>query len=118
MAHYLVLIYGNEQHWDNATADEMRQIDAGHRAFRAKAGTAVLSAGQVAGTNTATTLRAGASGSPEVTDGPFLETKEIVGGYYVVDAADVDEVVALTSLLAEATHHHSGIEIRPLVNHG
>ena len=118
MAQYLVLIYGNEQRWENASAEEMRQIDAGHRAFRAKAGTAVLSAGQATATRDATTLRAGANGSPAVTDGPFLETKEVIGGFYVVEAADIDEVVSLTAGLAEVAHDHSGVEIRPLVHHG
>jgi len=118
MAKYLVLIYGNEQRWNDVTAEQMRQIDAGHRAFTTKAGAAVLSAGQLTPTASATTLRAGSDGGPSVTDGPFLETKEIIGGFYVVEAADVDEVVSLTAGLAEVAHDHSGVEIRPLVDHG
>lgn len=118
MAQYLVLIYGNEQQWENVSEEQMRQIDAGHRAFRAKAGTAVLSAGQTTSTANATSLRAGPDGGPSVTDGPFVETKEAIGGFYVVEAADLDEVLSLTACLAEVTHDHSGVEIRPLINHG
>lgn len=118
MAQYLVLIYGNEQRWDDATAAEMRQIDAGHRDFQAKAGTAVLAAGQLTATAAATTVRAGAAGNTAVTDGPFLETKEVLGGFYVLSAADLDEAVSLVSGLAEVAHDHSGVEIRPLVGHG
>lgn len=114
MTQYLVLIYGNEQRWQNASAAEMRQIDAGHRAFRTKAGTAVLSAGELQPPAAATSLRAG----PTVTDGPFLETKEVVGGFYVLEAADLDEAVTLVTELAEVAHDHSGVEIRPLVDHG
>ena len=63
----------------------------------------------------ATTLRAGRGGAPAATDGPFLESKEVVGGFYLVEAADRDEVTAYASLLAEAAHDHSGVEIAPLV---
>jgi hypothetical protein len=118
MAQYLVLIYGNEQRWNNASAEEMRQIDAGHRAFRTKAGTAVLAAGELEPTGAAASLRAGSGGRPTVTDGPFLETKEVVGGFYVIQAADLDEAISLAAGLAEVAHDHSGVEIRPLVDHG
>jgi hypothetical protein len=118
MTQYLVLIYGNEQRWHNASTAEMRQIDAGHGAFRAKAGTAVLSAGELEPTSAATSLRAGPAARPTVTDGPFLETKEVVGGFYVLEAADLDEAVSLVAGLAEVAHDHSGVEIRPLVDHG
>jgi hypothetical protein len=50
-----------------------------------------------------------------VSDGPFLESKEVVGGFYLVDAADRDEVVGYANHLAEAAHDHSGVEIIPLL---
>ncbi|HEX9334331.1 MAG TPA: YciI family protein [Pseudonocardiaceae bacterium] len=118
MAQYLVLIYGNEQRWHNLSAAERRQIDAGHQALQTKAGTAVLATGELQQTGAATCLRAGPGGRPTVTDGPFLETKEVVGGFYVLEAADRDEAVSLVAGLAEAAHDHSGVEIRPLVDHG
>jgi hypothetical protein len=48
-----------------------------------------------------------------VTDGPFAETAEVLGGFYLVDAADLDEVIALARELPETT-----IEIRPIVPNG
>jgi hypothetical protein len=67
----------------------------------------------------ATTVRTdAASGRVTTTDGPFLETKEAVGGYYLVEAADLDEVIALTQLLPEVHASHSGVEIRQVVGHG
>lgn len=73
---------------------------------------------------TATSLRAGAGaengsgsgGRPSITDGPFLETKEAIGGFYVIEAANLDEAISLASGLAEVAHDHSGVEIRPLAN--
>lgn len=118
MAKYMILIYGNEQRWGTITPEDMSEIDAGHRSFVARAGSSILSSGQLEPMSTATTLRAGADGRPAVTDGPFLESKEVLGGFYVLEAADLDEVISLAGELAEAKHDHSGIEIVPLVDHG
>jgi hypothetical protein len=117
MAKFMILIYGDEQRWEAVSDEGMAAIDAGHRAFRERAGSAVLSAGQLAPTSTATTVRRGSDG-PTVTDGPFLETKEVVGGYYVLEARDLDEVIGLVGLLQEVADDHSGVEITPLVGHG
>jgi hypothetical protein len=118
MTQYLILIYGNEQRWDSMRPQEMQQIDEGHRTFRAKAGAAILASGQLESSATAVTLRAGLGGEYLVSDGPFQETKEVVGGFYLVEASDREEVVSLASLLAEVRHDHSGVEITRLVEHG
>jgi hypothetical protein len=62
----------------------------------------------------ATSLRPGSGGRPAITDGPFLETKEVLGGFYVLDASDLDEAISLASELPEVSVDHSGVEIRPL----
>ena len=118
MAKYMILIYGDEQQWAAMSPAEIQQIDEGHRAFRAAAGSAVVAGDELEPAPVATTLRAGAGGRPLVTDGPFLETKEAVGGYYVLEATDLDEVIALASHLHEVSAGHSGVEIRPIVDHG
>ena len=111
MTKYLVLIYGDEQRWNGMSPDEKRQIDDGHRAFRERAGDAILASGQLAPTTQAMSVR-----TPSlVTDGPFLETKEVVGGFYLVEAPDRDSVLSLVGDLAEVAHDHSGLEITPLV---
>ncbi len=66
----------------------------------------------------ATTLRTDPAGRLTTTDGPFLETKEALGGYYLVEAADLDEVIELAARLYEVSAGHSGVEIRPVVDHG
>lgn len=118
MAKYMILIYGDQQQWDAMTPDERQALYAGHGAFAAKAGSRVLSTGELQPPPMSTTMRSDDSGRVVTTDGPFLETKEILGGYYVLEAADLDEVLELVATLPEVHAHHSGVEIRPLVDHG
>lgn len=115
MAKYLVVIYGNEQSWAAAPAAWHEANSAIHGAFHASAGAAILGANELEPTTRAVSVRRGPSGRPSVTDGPFLETKEVVGGYYLLDAPNLDEAIRLTSQLPEATADHGGVEIRPIV---
>src|SRR5579864_1279332 len=62
----------------------------------------------------ATTVR-WAEGRPLVTDGPFIESKEIIGGFATVEAADLDEAIALAKRWPAQDH---AVEIRPVVDHG
>ena len=114
VAKYLILIYGDERVWDAMSPQQVEQLDAGHAAFTARAGTAVLAGGALESTSTATTLRGRVGGRPTPTDGPFLETKEALGGYYLLQAADLDEAIALAGQLPEVAAAHSGVEIRPV----
>jgi hypothetical protein len=116
MPSYLILIYGDEQRWNAMSKDEEQQIHEGHRAFQKMAGAAVRAVGELEPSTAAVTLRRGPEGRPVVSDGPFLESKEVVGGFYLVDAADRDEVIAYARNLAEALHDHSGVEIIPLLH--
>jgi hypothetical protein len=122
MAKYMLLICGDDEKWAAMPADEVRKLDAGHRAFRAAAaaatGVAVLDGQELEPPTTATTLRTDGAGRLTTTDGPFLETKEGVGGYYLIEAPDLDQVIALAGHLYEASAGHSGVEIRPVVDHG
>ena len=117
MAKYLVLIYGDEKEWANETPAERERIHAGHLRFAGTAGAAVLGGEQLMPPTTATSLRPGAGDRPTVTDGPFLETKEGLGGYYLLEAADLDAAIALAGQLPELGASHSGVEIRPIVEH-
>jgi hypothetical protein len=115
MAKYLVLIYGNEQAWADAPADWHQANSLRHEEFHAAAGTSILGANELEPAARAVSVRAGKSGKASVTDGPFLETKEVVGGYYLLEAADIGEAIRLASQLPEATAPHGGVEIRPIV---
>ncbi len=93
MAKYMLLIYGDAEQWDAMTPEQAVAHDAAHRAFREAAGERVTGGGELDLSPTATTLRGDATGGLVTTDGPFLETKEALGGYYLLDADDLDEVV-------------------------
>jgi hypothetical protein len=116
MAKFLMLIIGDQQRWAEMSEDEEQAIHAGHRAFAAAAGPAVLGGQELQ--RTGVTLRADALGRLLRTDGMFAETKEIVGGYYLIEAADIDAVAKLAEHLREVHAGHSGVEIRPVVDHG
>jgi hypothetical protein len=118
MTKYMILIFGDEAEWSVMNPDEEQRITQAHAEFRAKAGAAILADGQLEPTQTATSLRMGVNGQPTITDGPYLEAKEVLGGFYLLEAEDLDQVIALASGLREVHVGHSGVEIRPLVNHG
>jgi len=115
MAKYMILIYGDAEQWEAMTEEQWEAHGAGHRAFNAAAGSRVLDGRELEPAPTATSLRADAVGQIHTTDGPFLETKEGLGGYYLLEAADLDEVMELAKLLPELNYTHSGLEIRPVV---
>jgi hypothetical protein len=98
--------------------EEAQAHDAAHAAFAAAAGSKVIGGAELEPAPMATTLRSDAAGQVLTTDGPFLETKEAIGGYYLLEASDLDEVMALATQLPEVHAGHSGVEIRPVVDHG
>jgi hypothetical protein len=114
MAKYLLLIYGDEQKWNDMTGEELAAHSKAHEAFRAAAGVRVLGTHELADSKTARTLRSDVGGRVVSTDGPFAETKEVLGGYYLLEAADIDEVAMLAELLPEVYAGHSAVEIRPI----
>ena len=119
MAKYLILIYGDEQQW-------AAMIPAGAAAARRRP-RAPSAPRPARRSSTASELEPAPSrprcaptrpAGRRQTDGPFLETKEALGGYYLLEAADLDEVIALAARLPEVAAGHSGVEIRPVVDHG
>ena len=93
---YMLLIYTREEGLPQRTREEMQQVMSGHFAVMndARARGALEKAEPLAKTNTATTVRI-QNGAPIITDGPFAESKEIVGGYFIVKANSIDEAAAI-----------------------
>jgi hypothetical protein len=115
MSQFLILIYDDETRWANVTEDESARIMAGHEKFGTENEKAIVAGNALQGTSTATTLRPDGAGGFTVTDGPFAETKEALGGYYLVEAADLDEAIAL----AKQVPVLSGcLEVRPIMVFG
>ncbi len=112
MARYVFLMYDSEDWYDTAdeqgVADEMRLHEEFMAAVRA-AGAEVLGGEALERSSAASTVRRGGSGAM-VTDGPFADTKEALGGFYVIEAPDLD--VALR--LAEACPS-GNVEVRPVM---
>jgi hypothetical protein len=99
------------------TPEQTLANTAAHGDFAMAAGSKILGGEELQEPATATTLRTDSSGGLVTTDGPFLETKEVLGGFYLLEANDLDEVIKLASQLREAHAGHSGVEIRPVVDH-
>jgi hypothetical protein len=118
MAKYVLLIHGDAQQWEAMTREQAEAHDAAHAAFAAAAGSKIIGGAELEPASVATTLRTDSAGGFVTTDGPFLETKEELGGFYLLEAGDLDEAIALASRLPEVHSAHSGVEIRPLVDHG
>jgi hypothetical protein len=110
MAQYLILIYENEEAYASASEADLNAVMAAHNRFAEQVGE--LGASLVGGnalqpTATATTIR-----SDIVTDGPFVETKEALGGYYLIEAEDLDQALAVGKLCPAP---HGGVEVRPIM---
>jgi hypothetical protein len=108
---YLLLIYGNESAELNPT--EMEGMMSAYNAFtdEVKASGAYLGGEALQPTATATTVRV-RSGDTQLTDGPFAETKEQLGGFYLVDCKDLDQAIAYAGKIPGASH--GSVEVRPI----
>jgi hypothetical protein len=115
MAKYLVLIYGDETRWAQAPPQWHQDNAERHKVFNANAGANVLGGNELEPAAQAVSLRPGDGDGPNVTDGPFLETKEVIGGYYLLEAADMPAAIALAGQIPEATTPFSGVEVRAVV---
>ena len=80
MSQYLILIYGDEAAYASAGQDVLDEVMAGHMAFGEKNAAAVQGGNALQPTSTATTVRSDGADGFTVTDGPFVETKEALGG--------------------------------------
>ncbi|HKB62379.1 MAG TPA: YciI family protein [Burkholderiales bacterium] len=110
---YLLLIYGNEAGMLAATKEQSSQMLAAYGAYTE----AMKKAGVIVGgerlkpTSTATSVRV-AKGKTEVLNGPYAETKEQLGGYYMIDVPDLDSALSWAARCPGA--NHGTIEVRPI----
>ena len=107
---YMFLIFSDESTWD-FSPEAMAEWGEFTESVKAK-----MSSGEaLQGSATATTVRV-REGQVATTDGPFVETKEVLGGYYVVDCNDLDEAIEVAARIPAA--RDGSIEIRPVVEFG
>ncbi len=114
---YMCLIYENEALAANRSEAEQGKIMERYMTFTAKVNEAgVMVAGDpLLETNTATTVRV-RDGKRTNTDGPFAETKEQLGGYYILDCKDLDEALAFAAEIPGASY--GSVEVRPVLDMG
>jgi len=111
---YLLLIYDREQDWKKLTEPEQGQIYAEYMKFSqdiTESGN-YISGAQLHPVASATSVRI-RDNEQLVTDGPFAETHEQLGGFYLIEAKDLDEAISLASRIPSA--RFGTIEVRPLV---
>ncbi|MDR2985541.1 MAG: YciI family protein [Nocardiopsaceae bacterium] len=111
---YLLLFCGNAEDaaaFEALNPDELRARYAEVGAWFAENQSRLGATGQLQGPQTATSVTFGLDGPPVVTDGPYLEGKESIGGYAEIDVADLDEALRM----AKAWPGRGTVEIRPLM---
>lgn len=110
---YLLLLYVNEAGWPKLTKAEQEQGMAAYMAYTE----ALTKAGVLKGTNrlqpssSATTVRL-TSGKTQVLDGPYADSKEQLGGYYIIDVPDLDAALSWAARCPAVGH--GVVEVRPL----
>nr|WP_275955185.1 YciI family protein [Planomonospora venezuelensis] len=107
------MMYGDERRWAAATEEEIKEAYAAHGRFMdllTERG-AYLGGEELDGSSTAVTLRTG-GGRTLRTDGPYAETAEHLGGFYLVEARDLDEAIEFATACPEEI-----VEIRPVVEY-
>jgi hypothetical protein len=111
---YMLLCYDNEPAWQQAGEPALRaaMARAVQLTHELDARGQFIDASPLAPSSSAVSVRI-RDGKQVVTDGPFAETREVLGGYYIIDVADLDEAIAIAA-------QHPGlpigtVEIRPLV---
>jgi hypothetical protein len=113
---FIALIYNDESRYSEATAEETAATFQAHGEFGQAAGEAGVFAGGdgLQPTVAATTLRV-RDGERMLTDGPYAETKEQLGGYYALECKDLDEALAWAARIPEAKT--GAIEVRPVIDY-
>jgi hypothetical protein len=106
MGQYLILLYEDEAGWQ-AGGEAAAQGLKAHQEFGEKYASVLRGGNALQPQSTATTIRDGV-----VTDGPFIETKEALGGYYLIEVDDLDQALAVAR---ECPAPFGGVEVRPIM---
>jgi len=110
---YILMLYARESGWSELTQAQQEQAMGAYDAYTE----ALKNAGVLKGVNrlqstsTATTVRV-ANGKSQVLDGPYADSKEQLGGYYIIDVPDLDAAISWAARCPSASH--GLVEVRPL----
>lgn len=116
---FLLLMHMNPTVWDALTDDERNEVMTGHGAFMktvTASGEMILTQA-LADPSQSAVVRV-RDGERLVTDGPYLEAKEYLGGYYLVDVENRERALELAAMIPDAKVPGLGIEVRPIMFDG
>ena len=110
---YLLMLYGNEGSWSQMTPAEQAQGVAAYAAYTQalKTGGALVGSNRLQNSTTATTVHV-ADGKSQVLDGPYVDSKEQLAGYYLIEANDLDAAIGIAARIPSA--RDGSIEVRPI----
>jgi hypothetical protein len=111
---YMLLIYGDEQSWSSLSEEELQAVYAeyGRLSQDLRERGAYVDGSELQSVSTATSVRV-RDGETQVTDGPFAETREVLGGYYLIEADSLDEAIEWAAKIPSA--RRGTVEVRPVV---
>ncbi len=110
---YMLLIYGSDEEWAAVPETERERIYNEYMAVAQSPG--IRGGAELQPAATATTVRV-RDGKTLTTDGPFAETKEFLGGYFLLEAETLDEAIEIAARIPGA--RFGSVEVRPVVTHG
>jgi hypothetical protein len=111
---YMLLIYSEPGSWESFSDEERNAMYQEYFSLsrRLRGEGKLVSSNELQPSSTATTVQV-RDGDTDVTDGPFAETKEVLGGYYLIEADSLDEAIAWAAQIPSA--RHGKVEVRPVV---
>jgi hypothetical protein len=111
---YMILIYGKESDWEHVAPERMGEIMGAYNAYteKLKAAGVYVSGDELNAVATAKSVRG--MGATHVVDGPFVDTKEQLGGYYLIECANDAEALNWARQ-APTMMHGGGVELRPVM---
>jgi hypothetical protein len=112
---YMLMIYDAEKQWDELPEAKRNAILGEYMTFTKalRASGHFVSGDALQPTHTATTVRV-KDGKASRTDGPFAETREQLGGYYLINAKDLDEATMIAAKIPSTAHGIGCVEVRPV----
>ncbi|MFC0625022.1 YciI family protein [Kribbella deserti] len=114
MAQYMFMLFDSEEWYDQLTPEAWESTMRLHNDFAAAveaAGASITGGEALDRSTTASTVRNKEGGEALVTDGPFIETKEALGGFYLIEARDLDQALELAKLCPSGN-----VEVRPVMD--
>lgn len=116
MTSYAILLTGDENKWESLSAEEQAEVFGRHERFSsalAERGHTVTGGAQLDSSRSTKRVGLDAAGSVVITDGPYAESAEQLGAFYLVDTDDLDDLLKICGILAEA---EGAIEVRKILD--